>query len=167
MSAASRARSRLAAAVKLANFEEVAREAVVKKPAVRPAEWPRGTKPSWALFGTKEWLHEAIPVVRSAGHSVASVSVARPRGGADPIRAMVAAQDAQDKIVSELGVPFGIDAAKLASHVGVVGVLGEEEALSVTRKLAADIAKSGKYFLSAPPAAADGPTLAELLKAWE
>lgn len=78
----------------------------------------------------------------------------------------LAAQAAQDKIVSDLGVPFGIAVNVLGGHPGIQGVLLEEHAMP--GRVAVDIVKAGKVCLTASDGSGPaGPGLRELLKAWE
>ncbi len=150
------AKSRISAAAKLARIEALSlarpllRKDFVSEAKVKlshPSE--KLALPSWALVGCEDWLRAAVPAVRAAGHNVVAVSVKQPRSGCgDAIRDMLRLQDMQDKVVSDLGVPFGLATSKLASHIDVEGVVGESRLAGST--IAEEILKQGKLFLAAP-----------------
>lgn len=49
-------------------------------PEIKPV-----SKPSWALFGTEEWIRSSVHTVRAAGHNVAAISVSANKGGPNPV----------------------------------------------------------------------------------
>jgi hypothetical protein len=63
--------------------------------------WPR------AVCGSKEFICQAVPALRTAGKHVAAISVL-PAEGQQDIRSRLRAQDEQDRLVSKLGIESGL-----------------------------------------------------------